>query len=143
MVSNKEVIIRLYFEEKLRVVDISKNLDISKSAVTQVLQKDRRYLKEKELRKKINQKRNKEFTKNYIANKRKQNSIDIEYALLRQAHEQASRELSGGRKPINNRAYRDWNSSIYKYDEKTKSYVLRKNIIVGSDVPKRIKWMCN
>ena len=62
----------------------------------------------------------------------------MDYAILKQAHEQASRELSGGRKPISNRAFRDWNPS--KYNEKSKSYVLRKGINVGADVPKRINW---
>ena len=79
-------------------------------------------------------------TKKYINLKRKQTSFDVEYALLRQTHEQASRELSGGSKQISNRAFRDWNTSIYKYNEKSKSYVLRKGIIVGADVPKRISW---
>lgn len=49
-------------------------------------------------------------------------------------------ELSGDRKPINNRAFRDWNSSIYKYNERNKSYVLKKSINVGADVPRQIKW---
>ena len=49
-------------------------------------------------------------------------------------------ELSGGRKTISNRAYRDWNTSIYNYNEKSKSYVLKKEVTVGADVPKRIKW---
>ena len=56
-------------------------------------------------------------------------------------HIQASIELSDGRKEISNRAFRDWNSSIYKYDKKGKSYVLKKEIITGIDVPKRIKWI--
>ena len=64
----------------------------------------------------------------------------MDYAILKQAHEQASRELSGGKKPISNRAFRDWNPSIYKYNSKSQSYVLKKGIVVGSDVPKRINW---
>ena len=49
-------------------------------------------------------------------------------------------ELSERNKPMNNKAYRDWNSSIYDYNEKNKSYVLKKGINVGADVPKRINW---
>lgn len=97
-------------------------------------------MKDLEIRKQQNRKKNIEYTKKYIASARKQKSRDLDYAILRQAHEQASRELSGGRKPINNRAFRDWNPSIYKYDKKTKSYILKKNIIAGADVPKRINW---
>lgn len=140
MDKNKDIIIRMYFIEKLRPIDISKKLAISKSAVTQVLQKDNRYLKEKEIRKQINRKKNIEYTKQYITTTRKNKSIDVDYAILKQAHEQASRELSGGRKPISNRAFRDWNPSIYKYNSKSQSYVLKKGIVVGSDVPKRINW---
>lgn len=49
-------------------------------------------------------------------------------------------ELSGGRKTISNRAFRNWNSSIYKYNEKNQSYQLKSGINVGADVPKTIKW---
>ena len=55
-------------------------------------------------------------------------------------HEQASMELSGGKRPMSNRAFRDWNSSIYKYNNKNRSYELKKGITAGADVPKRINW---
>ena len=138
MQNNKDAIIELYFVKKLRVIDIAKQLEISKSAVTQVLQKDNRYLKEKELRKQQNRRKNIEYTKKYMANLRKSN--EMEYARLKQAHIQATMELSGGNKPINNRAFRNWNSSVYRYDEKRKSYILKRGIIAGADVPKQIKW---
>lgn len=138
--NNKNLIIKMYFVDKLRVVDISNELGISKSAVTQVLKKDERYQQEKESRKQLNRKKNREFTKQYMTTKRKNQNNDSDYAILKQAHEQASRELSGGRKPISNRAFREWNPSIYKYNSRLKSYVLRKGINVGSDVPKRINW---
>lgn len=41
---------------------------------------------------------------------------------------------------ISNKVFRDWNSSIYKYDKKTKSYKLKSDIVATSDVPKSIKW---
>ena len=82
MDKNKDIIIRMYFIEKLRPIDISKKLAISKSAVTQVLQKDNRYLKEKEIRKQINRKKNIEYTKQYITTTRKNKSIDVDYAIL-------------------------------------------------------------
>ena len=70
MNKNKDIIIKMYFIEKLRAIDISKKLGISKSAVTQVLQKDERYLQEKEIRKQINRKKNVEYTKQYITTTR-------------------------------------------------------------------------
>ena len=51
MKNRKEVILNMYFIEKLRPVDIAKKLDISKSAVTQVLRKDKRYVQIKQERK--------------------------------------------------------------------------------------------
>lgn len=135
-----KLIIEKYFEEKKSQTEIAIELNVSKSKVSRVVRKDNRYLSEKEERKNKNKKKNIEFTKKYITLKRKQKGIDLEYALLKQAHEQASKELSGGRKPINNRAFRDWNPSIYKYNQRSKSYVLKKGINVGADVPRKIKW---
>ena len=71
---------------------------------------------------------------------RKKKKDDIAYEQLKQAHIQATMELSGGRKTISNRAFRNWNSSIYKYNEKNQSYQLKRGINVGADVPKTIKW---
>ena len=59
---------------------------------------------------------------------------------MKKMHEQASLELSGGKKTISNRAFRDWNTSAYKYNNKNKCYELKKGINTGADAPKRIKW---
>ena len=140
MSNNKDLILKLYYIEKLRVVDISKELGISKSAVTQVLKRDEKYIKEKELRKKQNKvKHNKQIQK-WVENKRREKDSS-DFQILKVMHEQASRELSGGNRPISNRAFRNWNTSIYKFNEKSSSYVLKKGINVRDDVPKRIKWL--
>ena len=101
---------------------------------------DERYLNEKIRRQNANRAENKKKTINYITNKRKSRKVDDTYESLKKQHIEASRELSGGRKPISNRAYRDWNPSIYKYNEKCKCYMLKSGIKVGADVPKKIKW---
>lgn len=137
---NKELIIKLYFIDRYTATNIAKELKVSNAYITKIIKQDSRYYKEKEKRKAENKEKHKETTKKYIESKRKQTSFDAEYALLRKSHEQASRELSGGRKPINNRAFRNWNSSIYRYNEKSKSYVLRRGINAGADVPTRISW---
>lgn len=139
MSNNRDLILKLYFTDKLRVVDISKQLEISKSAVTQVLQQDEKYIYEKEVRKKQNRiKHNREIQKR-VENKRKEKSSS-DFQILKIMHEQASLELSGGKKTMSNRAFRDWNPSIYKYNEKCKCYMLKSGIKVGADVPKKIKW---
>ena len=63
-----------------------------------------------------------------------------EYYYMKMQHQQDIRELSGAKKSINNRAYRNWNSSAYRYNKKTKSYILRDDITAGFDVPKKISW---
>ena len=138
MKNRKELILNMYFIEKLRPVDIAKKLSISKSAVTQILKKDKRYAQIKSDRKNKNNKNHIRKTISYINTKREIDRIENEY--MKQQHIQASSELSGGRKPISNIAYRDWNTSVYKYNAKTKSYVLDKDITAGADIPKKIKW---
>lgn len=140
---DKDSILELFFLKKYKQTEIVKLLNISKSTVNRIIISDERYLEEKARRQNENRAKNKKETINYITNQRKLIVRDVTYEIMKNQHEQASRELSGGRKPIGNRAYRDWNTSIYKFNEKTKSYVLKKGINVGADVPKRIKWNLN
>lgn len=135
----KEEIIYLYFTEKMLQKDIAKKLNISKSSICRIIKNDERYLEEKNNRKQLNKiKHNKDIQRRVESKRRQKSTIDIQ--ILNKMHDQASLELSGGRKPINNRAYRDWNTSAYKYNDKNKSYELRKEINAGADIPKRIKW---
>lgn len=136
----EEEILKKYFEDKMKQVDIATELNVSKYKVSRVVTKDPRYKTEKERRKESNRKKNREETKKYISKERKKKKDDIAYEQLKQAHIQATMELSGGRKTISNRAFRNWNSSIYKYNEKNQSYQLKSGINVGADVPKTIKW---
>ena len=70
---------------------------------------------------------------------RKNNSIN--YEILKVQHNQASIELSG-RKTINNRAFRNWNSSIYRFHERTKEYRVKEELKdkISYAIPKKIKW---
>ena len=135
----EEEILKKYFEDKMKQVDIATELNVSKYKVSRVVTKDPRYKTEKERRKESKKKKNREETKKYISKERKKRKDDIAYEQLRQAHIQATMELSGGRKNISNRAFREWNSSIYQYNKKTNAYHLKKGIITGFDVPKKIK----
>lgn len=136
----KDEIIKKYFQDKMKQIDIAKELNISKYKVSRVVTKDPRYRAEKERRKEVNRRKNREETKEYINKQRKKKKDDIGYAQLKQAHMQATAELSGGRKTITNRAFRDWNTSIYEYDSKSQCYKLRKGVNTGCDVPRTIKW---
>lgn len=140
MKSKKEQIIQMYFIENLKPVEISKKLNISKSAVTQVLQKDERYENEKSKRKQENKLKHIEKTKEIMKTKRRKtqmkNNIDI--LVLKSMHNQDSMELSK-RKRLNNMAYRNWNTSAYNYNEKRKRFEFKKELGKSNDVPKYIK----
>ncbi len=140
MKSNKETILKMYFLDNLRPKDIAEELNISKSAVSQVLKKDERYTEEKKSRIAKNQEKHKEKTKEYIKadRKKKQFKKEADNLSLKDMHNQASAELSK-RKRLNNMAYRNWNKSAYTYNEKRKGFEFRKELGRSIDVPKFIK----
>ncbi len=140
MKSCKEAIIQMYFIDKLIPKDIAEKLNISKSAVSQVLKKDERYTKEREKRISNNKERHRERTKNYIKSDRKvkQFQRNVDDLILKNMHNQASAELSKGKR-LNNMAYRNWNKSAYTYNEKRKGYEFRKELGRSIDVPEFIK----
>lgn len=137
--SKKDEIIILYFEEKLNTIEISKKMNVVKSYISKVLKQDLRYDAEKQRRKYENKIKRKNFNKENMRKVRKANAINDE--ILKAQHFQASCELSG-RKTINNRAFRNWNSSIYRFHDKTKEYRVKEEVKdkVSYAVPKKIKW---
>ena len=109
----KDEILKLYFIDKLKQKDIANKLQVSKYIISRTVSKDCRYQDEKERRKQGNKAKNREATIKYMNNKRKSN--ETEYYYMKMQHQQDIRELSGAKKSINNRAYRNWNSSAYRY----------------------------
>ena len=137
---NKDIS-KMYFDEKMRPVDIAKKMNMTKSAITQVLKKDNRYLRIKEERKNINQRKHRERTKDYIRAKRKMAQFEksADDLILRNMHDQASRELSKPKR-LSNMAYRNWNKSAYSYNVKKRRFEFKENELGRSfDVPKYIK----
>lgn len=135
--NKKEKIIFYYYEKGLVQTDIATRLNVSKAYITKIIKRDERYLKEKQRRKDKNSIKNREETKKYIKNKRIKEKISNE--CMKKMHLQATIELSS-RKTISNRSFRNWNSSIYKYNNKIKSYQLKSDVTVTNDVPKKINW---
>lgn len=140
MKRNKETIIQMYFIDKAKPVEIAKQLNISKSAVTQVLQKDERYQAEKSYRKEQNKLKHKENTIKLIKKQReiKKFKNNVDNLILKKMHEQASQELSKSKR-MNNMAYRNWNKSAFDYNEKRKRFEFKKELGRSYDVPKYIK----
>lgn len=140
MKNRKITILDMYFIEKLRPVDIAKKLNISKSAVTQVLNKDKKYIEIKQERKNLNRNKHIEETKNYIKDKRKitQFKNNADDLILKNMHNQASRELSEPKR-LSNMAYRNWNKSAFTYNVEKSRFEFRKELGRSCDVPKYIK----
>lgn len=136
----KDEIIRLYFEEKLKQKDISERLGVSKYKVSRVLSKDNRHKLEKKNRKINNKKRHSENTKKIMKNKRYIEQIKnaSEYLALEEKHRQASIEMSKG-KNISDMAYRDWNTSAYKYNKEKNRFEFREELGKSYDVKKYLK----
>lgn len=135
--NKKQQIIYLYYEKGLVQTKIAQKLNVSKAYITKIIKKDSRYKEEKENRKKKNKEKNKRETKKYISKKRQeQKNLD---AYMKKQHIQASNELSS-RRIMSNRNFRNWNNSIYEYNSKNKTYILKKDIIATGDVPKKIVW---
>ena len=135
--SNKQKILDYYYNAKNKQSDIAMKLQVSRAYVSKVIKNDDRYEAEKNKRIKENRKNNKEKTKEYMKKKREEMK-NLE-SIVRHQHIQAIKELSENH-GISNKAYRDWNKSVYRYNKKTSSYVLDKNINVGFAVPKTILW---
>ena len=134
---NKNNILELYYEKHFTRKQIRYKLNFSNTYITTIIKADPRYEQEKKSRKIKSKEKNSNETKQYIKTKRIQDSL-ID-AQLRQQHIQASIELSGGQS-INNHAFRRWNSSAYKYNEKKKYFEFDKKLGKSYAVPKIIKY---
>lgn len=139
--SNKTEIIILYYEQKLNIVEISNRLSISKQYVSKIVRTDPRHATEKQNRIQENKEKQSERFKDYIKKRRIKQKEDNSLEVLAVRHAQASAELSG-RKFINNRAFRNWNPSIYQFHARTKEYRLKEDFKDRTSyaVPKKIKW---
>ena len=135
--NKRQEIIDLYYEKGFIQTEIAEKLNVSKAYITKIIKTDIRYMKEKETRKNKNRKKNKELTKIYIRNKKEKDKILND--CLKKQHIDATMELSS-KHCISNRSFRNWNKSIYEYNPKNKTYILKKKITVTEDVPKRIDW---
>ena len=135
--TNKNKIIKLYYEKHLCRKDIIRKLNLSGRYITTVIKQDSRYIDERERRKLESKTKALERYKKSLNQKRKEDYAI--YEKMKVEHDQAIGELSIN-KPISNIAFRNWNSSIYRFRAKDKTYRLKRNIVTGFDVPKKIMW---
>ena len=138
MGNKKDMIIELFFEQHLKVTEISKNIGTSSAYITKIIKTDERYVMEKQYRKEKSKEKRKQDKNNFMKNKREQKRIDDNYSFVQAQHYQATRELSKSRH-ITNETYRKWNSSAYKYNPLKKRYEFDEKLGRASDIPKYIK----
>ena len=138
--TKKEEILQMYFGDHKKQESIAELVGVSQSYISQVIQKDSRYTKEKETRHKESMQKkaeyNKEYNKTYIR-KRKNNVIEEYYALL-ELLKKDNKFLSTKYEMLDI-AFAKWNRSIYQYDNNSSNLVLKRGINVTKDVPRVVR----
>ena len=138
MGNKKDMIRELFFEQHLKVTEISKNIGTSSAYITKIIKADPRYIEEKKNRKEISKGNRKIAQNSFMKNKREQKRIDDQYLIVKAQHNQDVMELSK-RGHMNNQTFRKWNSSAYDYNPSKKRYEFNEKLGRASDVPKYVK----
>lgn len=133
-------ITRLFYDEHLRPTDIAKQIGVSKSYVTKIIQKDERYIKEKEYRSNISKENHKACKRNYI-NKRRQTEKQEYQAMIIQINK--DNEYLSTKIQISDLDFAKWNRQMFRYDKNSSDLVLRRGFTFACDVPKRIRNVVN
>lgn len=130
-----EEITRLFYEEHLKGTEIAKQIGVNKSYVTKIIQKDERYINEKENRMKQSKERHKACKREYINRKRQTDKQEYQ-ALLRQIN--ADNEYLSTKSEMSDIAFTNWNRGMFDYDKYSSDLILKKGITTGYNVPKRV-----
>ena len=133
-------ITRLFYEKHLRPTDIAKQIGVGKSYITKIIQKDERYIKEKEYRATQSKERHKVCKRNYI-NKKRQAYKQEYQAMLIQINK--DNEYLSTKNAISDIDFAKWNRGMYDYDKKSSNLVLKNGINVGFDIPRKVSNVVN
>ena len=134
---NRENILNLYFNKRLKQKEIATIVGVSKQYVSKVIKADSRCKEEKQTRKDENAIKRKDYLKEYYKNYDRPKIEDNSYEQLQALLYQDSLELSYSSSNINDYAFAKYNLSIYHRD-KNGNLRLNKGIKVSNDVPKTI-----
>ena len=139
----KDKIIDLFYEKHLRPSDIANELKVAKSYITKVIQKDSRYIEEKESRKAKNKEKNKIQKRVCAKNRRekeKQERQEYEKLMLLINNDNV---ILSTKKKENDLQEAKWNRSVYEYDENSSDLVLNSNVNAGYNLAKRVRNIVN
>ena len=142
----KDKIIELFFTEHLRPVDISKKLKVgmpTRDLVSKIIQKDSRYIEEKETRKLSNKEKNKIQKRMYAQNKRKKEKQEKQEYQRLLVQINRDNEYLSTKKKENDLQFAKWNRSAYEYDKDSSDLVLKDNLNTGFNVAKRVSNIVN
>lgn len=133
-------ITRLFYDEHLRPTDIAKQIGVGKSYITKIIQKDERYIEEKEYRAIQSKERHKVCKRNYINKKRQADKQEYQ-AMIIQINK--DNEYLSTKTEISDIDFAKWNRGMYDYDKKSSDLVLKNGIVTGYNVCKRVKNVVN
>ena len=139
----KDKIIELFYNQHLRPTDISNKLNVKMPYITRIIQKDSRYISEKESRKQDNREKQKKQKRIYAQNKReKERQEKQDYQKLLVQINNDNKFLST-KKKVSDLKYAKWNRSAYDYDESTSDLIIKDKIFAGFNVAKRVSNIVN
>ena len=133
-------ITKLFYDEHLRPTDIAEQIGVGKSYITKIIQKDERYIEEKEYRATQSKERHKVCKRNYINKKRQADKQEYQ-AMIIQINK--DNEYLSTRKKLSDEAFSNWNRGMFDYDKHSSDLILKNGINVGFDVPKRVSNIVN
>ena len=136
----KDKIIELFYEKHLRPSDIANELKVAKSYITKVIQKDSKYIEEKESRKAKNKEKNKIQKRVCAKNRRKKEKQEYEKLILLINNDNV---ILSTKKKENDLQDAKWNRSVYEYDENSSDLVLNPNVNAGYNLAKRVRNIVN
>lgn len=138
--ATKDKIIELFYERHKRTTDIAKELKVVNSYVTKIIQKDDRYIQEKEFRGIEGKERTKAKKREHIRNKREKEKQEYQ-AMINQINR--DNQYSSKRKEISDEQYAEWNRSAYNYDPNSSDLILKSYINAGYAVATRVSNVIN
>lgn len=136
--TNKEKIREQYFKKHKTQSAIAKELGISQSYISKIVNQDVRNEQERNFRTMKSKENKKAYNRNYHKNYKRPKKDDNSYEQLLALQKQDALELSYGYNDISDYAFAKWNSSAYHTNSKG-NLILDRKLNVGNDVPKSIK----
>ena len=142
MIPKKDVC-DLYFNEGLQQNEIAKIFGTSPQNISKIVNQDKRAKQEKERRKQKNADNRPEYSKKYWKGYKRPVKEDNSYEQMKAHQAQDAKELSYSSDYISDLAFAKWNRQMFKYDKNSSDLVLKRNITVSCDVPKRVSNIIN